>query len=147
ADDQFKGTGEPTTVRDAYGVGSDGAGWGLAVGGVIVCLPEAGGTLYRGDVDHRDRWCGQPHRITDARIPSHHVGRNGFFLGRNSSNKRTCGKDGEMYILAWDEAFADNAGFYEVHVRLTQAPPPPPFDGEIKRGQDGSRSKSDSKKT
>lgn len=147
AKDQFKGTGEATKVRDVYGRDPGSGGWGLAEGGVLVCLPEAGGTLYSGDGDHRERWAGQPRRTTERRNPPKHVGRNGFFLGEKSSNKHTCRKDGDIFILAWDEAYADNAGFYELHVLLTPAPPPPPFGGEVKRAAHGDLPKNGAKKS
>jgi hypothetical protein len=146
AKNEFNGTGEATKFRDVYGRDPGSGGWGLAEGGVLVCLPEAGGTLYSGDGDHRERWAGQPRRTTERRSPPKHVGRNGFFLGEKSSNKHTCRKDGDIFILAWDEAYADNAGFYELHVLLTPAPPPPPFGGEIKRAAHGDLPKTGAKK-
>lgn len=122
--DQLKATDDAQQFRDAFGLADEG-GWGLEEGGVVVCMPQAQGPIYSGDPDHRDHWASQPRRLTDARgLPAWLSGiartHPLFFLGRNTKNTAVCGQDGEAFLLAWDFAFADNAGFYKVFVTVTQ---------------------------
>ncbi len=43
-----------------------------------------------------------------------------FFLGHNVPNVGTCSTGGVAYILAWDSVFTDNAGSYQLFVKLTR---------------------------
>ena len=51
-------------------------------------------------------------------MPAHLYG--SFFprQGYASHNTRTVQQSGQMFVLAWDWQFDDNAGFYKVFVRL-----------------------------
>src|SRR5262249_14724933 len=56
AKDQFKATNAKTKRRDAFGVDPGSGHKARQEGGLLVCLPEAGGTGYSGDGDHKNRW-------------------------------------------------------------------------------------------
>jgi hypothetical protein len=94
---------------------------------VIVCLPQAGGTLYSGDPDHQSRWIqGDGRRDVLKNLPAPLQG-NAFFPVQGSvNNTQTCTVEGQAFILAWDSAFADNAGFYKMFVKLKKGTLPPP---------------------
>jgi hypothetical protein len=122
--DQLKATGDAQQFRDPFGLDPAG-GWGLEEGGVLLCMPQAQGPYYSGDPDHRDHWATQPRRVTDRRgLPAYLAGQARthpfFFLGRSTKNSGVCEQDGEAYLLAWDFAFTDNAGFYKVFVTVSQ---------------------------
>jgi hypothetical protein len=121
---QLKGTNAADKFRDAFGHADEG-GWGLEEGGVVVCLPETQGPYYSGDPDHRDRWASQPQNLDQPRgLPACLKGKFPrdpiFFLSSTQKRKGVCQQDGEAYVLAWDFAYGDNAGFYKVFVTLSQ---------------------------
>jgi len=130
AKDQFKATHAKHTLRDAFGVEPSTGLKAREEGGLLVCLPEAGGTFYSGDGDHKDRWIKADGVRTDDHLPAHIPTGQAFFpvQGNPDFNTRTVQQSGQMYVLAWDWKFDDNAGFYKVFVKLTKGngPPPPP---------------------
>jgi len=128
AKDQFKATNAKTKRRDAFGVDPGSGGKAQQEGGVIVCMPEAGGTFYSGDSDHRGRWIQGDGVRSDDHLPTHIFGAFFPIQGSNDHNTRIAMQSAPMFLLAWDWAFDDNAGFYKVVVKLTKGngPPPPP---------------------
>ena len=126
AKDQFKATGNARELRDAFGVIPDSGGKAQEEGGILVCLPEAGGPFYSGDPDHRNRWVQGDGTRSDDHIPAHIFG--SFFprQGFTSHNTRTVQQSGQMYVVPWDWSFDDNAGFYKVFVKLKKGNGPPP---------------------
>jgi hypothetical protein len=123
----FKGTGAGQKVRDAFGLDPSTKGYALAEGGVIVCMPQGGGTYYSAYTDHRNYWATNPSAVGQPRgLPQVYQSQSNdppfFFIGQapNSPNAHTCTSDNPAFILAWDFAYLDNAGFYEVFVQLTQ---------------------------
>ena len=127
AKDQFKATNAKTKRRDAFGEDPSSGHKAKEEGGLIVCLPEAGGLYYSGDEDHKSRWIKPDGVRTDDHLPAHVFG--GFFplRGDLGHNTRIAGQSGPMYVAAWDWKFEDNAGFYKVFVKLSKGnglPPP-----------------------
>jgi len=120
--------GKPSTgkVRDAFG--KEKGVLRRCEGGILVCMPEAGGPFYRADcIKGEDKG-----ERTDDRLPDHMVNRGAFFpiQGNEPHNTRHAQGDGFLHVIAWDSKFEDNAGFYMVAIRLTRAdalPPPPPL--------------------
>jgi hypothetical protein len=126
--DQFKGTGEATKWRDPFGVEPDTGHKAKQEGGIVVCLPEAGGLYYSGNEDHEERWIKEPGDRIDANRPAHVI--HGFYpiQGNASHNTRTIRTSGEspLYVMAWDHKFGDNAGYYKVFIHIKKGTPPPP---------------------
>jgi hypothetical protein len=114
---ELKGTGAGTKHRDAFGVEP---GTGLKArgeGGVIVCLPDAGGPCYSGDSDHQNRWIKNPGDRIAKNYPPNASG--AFFLVKGGvNNKGQANIAGQVYVLAWDWNFGDNAGYYEVFLHI-----------------------------
>ena len=129
AKDQFKATGSKRELRDAFGAIPNSGGKARQEGGLLVCLPEAGGTFYSGDNDTKSRWVQGTGDRTDDKIPAHIFG--SFFprQGFNDHNTRICQQSGVMYVVPWDWSFDDNAGYYKVYLKLKKGngPPPPPI--------------------
>src|SRR5262249_39781286 len=127
AKDQFKATNAKTKRRDAFGVDPGSGHKAREEGGLLVCLPEAGGIFYSGDGDHKGRWI-KPNGVrTDDHWPAPSFGIFFHIKGNLGHNTRTLQQSGQMYITAWDWKFEDNAGFYKVFVKLTKGnglPPP-----------------------
>jgi hypothetical protein len=118
AKDRFKATNAKTKKRDAFGVDPGSGHKAREEGGVLVCLPEAGGTYYSGDDDHKNRWVQGSGLRTDDKMPQHVYG---SFFPRQAEpvhNTRTVRQGGPMYVVPWDWKFEDNAGFYKVFVKL-----------------------------
>jgi hypothetical protein len=126
AKEQFKATNAKTKRRDTFGVDPGSGHKARQEGGVLVCLPEAGGTLYSGDGDHKDRWVKGDGVRSDEHLPAHVFG--AFFprQGFASHNTRVAQQTGQMYVVPWDWKFEDNAGFYKVFVKLRKGNGPPP---------------------
>jgi hypothetical protein len=124
AKDQFKATNAKHKVRDAFGVDPGSGHKARQEGGLLVSLPEASGTYYSGDNDHKERWIRMPGDRTDANRPPHVVG--AFFLRQSDSlhNTRPLGSNGEVFVTPWDWQFGDNAGYYKAFVLLTRGMPP-----------------------
>jgi hypothetical protein len=133
-----KATGAPEKLRDPFGIQPGTSGFGLEEGGLVVMMPQAGGIYYSGDSNNRSVWATQPRSITAARgCPAYLGPPRGtvvnvntlplFFVGHNAPNSGVCTTDGTAYILAWDFAYGDNTGTYQLVVRVTQgsasAPP------------------------
>src|SRR5262249_22883670 len=127
AKDQFKATNAKILVRDGFGVEPSSGKKAREEGGLLVCMPEAGGTFYSGDDKHKDRWVKGDGTRKDENLPAH-FNYNGFFprQGYADHNTRIARGSGPMYVLAWDYQFDDNAGFYKVFVKLTKGNGPPP---------------------
>ncbi len=127
AQDQFKATNAKTKKRDVYGVETGTGHKARQEGGVLVCLPEARGTFYSGNGDHKERWIKGDGVRTDDHIPAHVFG--SFFPRRESDahNTRTVQQTGQAYLVAWDWKFEDNAGFYRVVVKLKKGNGPGPI--------------------
>jgi hypothetical protein len=127
AREQFKATNAKTKRRDSFGVDPGSGHKAHQEGGLIVCLPEAGGTFYSGNGDHRERWIKGDGVRTDDHIPAHVFGsffpRQGF---TDTHNTRTVQQSGQMFVLPWDWKFEDNAGFYKVFVKLKKGNGLPP---------------------
>jgi hypothetical protein len=116
AKDQFKATNAKTLRRDAFGVDPGSGLKARQEGGLIVCLPEAGGTFYSGDP--KARWIQGNGDRTDDHLPTH---LSGCFFPRQGDvahNTRIVQQSGQMFVLAWDWQFDDNAGFYKVFMHL-----------------------------
>ena len=130
AKDRFKEKQVKTMRRDPFGEDPGTGHKARAEGGVIVSMPEAGQIFYSGNDDHQDRWIKQPGLRDNAHRPDHV--RNAYFLDKRSTtrNRRTARAAGDFVISAWDHEFADNVGFYRLHVLVkrgnTRRPDPQP---------------------
>jgi hypothetical protein len=120
AREQFKATNAKTKRRDAFGVDPSSGHKARQEGGLLVCLPEAGGIFYSGNDDHKDRWIKQNGVRSDDHLPVHVFGAFFPMQGLASHNTRIVQQSGQMYVTAWDHIFGDNAGFYKVFVKLTK---------------------------
>lgn len=126
AKEQFKATNAKTKRRDTFGVDPGSGHKAREEGGILICLPEAGGTFYSGDGDHKDRWIKGDGVRSDEHMPVQVFG--SFFprQGFASHNTRTVQQTGPMYVVPWDWKFEDNAGFYKVFLKLKKGNGPPP---------------------
>jgi hypothetical protein len=143
AKEQFKATNAKTKRRDAFGVDPGSGHKARQEGGLLVCLPEAGGTYYSGDGSHKGRWIKGDSVRTDDHLPPHVYG---SFFPRQAEpvhNTRTARQSGPVFVTAWDWKFEDNAGYYKVFVKLTKGNGP--SDGPIFRKK-GSTSKAKAKR-
>jgi hypothetical protein len=128
ARDQFKATNAKTMLRDAFGVEPSSGLKSRENGGLIVCLPDGGGTYYSGDSDDTERGIQGDGVRSDDHKPAHVSGSFFPIQGDAGHNTRVLKQSGQMYLIPWDYQFDDNAGFYKVFVKLTRGngPPPPP---------------------
>src|SRR5262249_13432799 len=130
AKDQFAATNAKTMIRDAFGVEPTSGDKSRRNGGLLVCLPQAGRTYYSGDWNHEERGIRGDGVRSDVNLPAHIPVSQAFFpiQGNSEQNTRTVRQSGQMFVLAWDYKFDDNAGFYKVFVKLTkgQGKPAPP---------------------
>lgn len=125
AKDQFKGTNQGTDRRDPFGLIPDNHTRAQQEGGIIVCLPEAGGPYYSGNDDNRSWWI-QGNGFRDypnspKHIPFASDGLPACYFpiqGDLQHNTRKIVGGGELYITPWDFAFDDNAGFYKVQIHI-----------------------------
>jgi hypothetical protein len=139
-----KGSGKGTMQRDPYGIVPGSNSYGLDEGGLVVMMPQAGGIYYSGG-GHSPASASLPHVFGQARglpadlapyaniIPL-------YFLGHSVPNGgAVCQNDGVAYVLAWDWAYGDNAGTYQVVVRLTRgngsASPPPSTPAVVRKAR------------
>jgi len=129
------GDNSPGKLRDAFGVEPSTHGYGLEEGGVVVCMPQGNGAYYSSDPNHRSYWASMPSAVGQPRgLPSVYKSESSlvpfFFIGQQNTNTAICQSNNPLYLLAWDFAYGDNIGYYEVVVQLTQAnaiPAPPPI--------------------
>lgn len=128
ARDQFKATNAKTKRRDAFGVDPGSGHKAREEGGVLVALPEAGGPYYSGDDDHTSRWIKPDGTRTPDHLPKHIPIGTAFFLrqGSRSNNTSRVSINGQIYLVAWDWKFTDNAGYYKVFVHIKKGGPPQP---------------------
>jgi hypothetical protein len=119
AQQQFPESERPSKRRDGYGMADDGSK-ARQEGGVIVCEPRAQGIYY--SATDRDYWIQGGGSRNDANQPRHIPVNDAFFLNRHMGPERLHGA-GDLYVCAWDHAFPDNAGFYEVHFILRRRGP------------------------
>jgi hypothetical protein len=125
AREQFKATNAKTKRRDAFGVDPSSGHKARQEGGLLVCLPEAGGIFYSGNSDHKERWIKQNGVRSDDHLPAHVFGSFFPMQGFASHNTRIVQQSGQMYVTAWDHIFEDNAGFYKAFVKLRKGNGPP----------------------
>src|SRR5262249_22839905 len=71
AKELFKATNAKTKRRDAFGVDPGSGHKARQEGGLLVCLPEAGGTFYSGNGDHKERWIKADGVRKDENLPAH----------------------------------------------------------------------------
>ncbi|GAA4305873.1 hypothetical protein [Compostibacter hankyongensis] len=123
--DKLKPTGAAAKKRDAFGVEPGSGLKAREEGGVLVCLPQAGGTFTSGDDDHTGRWIKKPGDRVPENYPPHVYG--SFFLrqGDSANNRQQATISGQVYLLAWDWKFEDNAGYYQVFVHVKKGVLPP----------------------
>ena len=83
-------------------------------GGIVVCLPEYGGTVYANDETHAVRSAAGG-RVVQSGATGY------FFPGRTlASRTRTITSGGVMRITVFDGNHSDNAGSYEVKFTITR---------------------------
>ena len=88
---------------------------------MLICKPEAHGIYYSGE-DARF-WIKEPGNRIDSHRPQH-MGRNANFIRRGMGPTRSR-RGGDLFLVAWDFEFSDNAGFYELHVIMRRGDLPP----------------------
>ncbi len=115
AKSRFKEKQVRTKCRDPFGVDPASGHKARQEGGLLISMPEAGQNFYSGNGDHKERWIKEPGTRDDAHRPAHV--KNAFFL-RTGRDTRTATRDGDLTIYAWDHAFADNFGFYRLHILM-----------------------------
>jgi hypothetical protein len=127
AQEQFKGTGNPSKGRDGFGMQTDDRrDFAEKEGGVVICLPNSMGPLYSnlGEIESDES-------RADEFLPEHMRDANGspmgFFpiRGNRAHNTRWLYGDSPIRLLAWDSNFRDNTGHYYVTLRLSRGELPP----------------------
>jgi hypothetical protein len=118
AEREFENKGERVLIRDAFGIEPSSQNSAKREGGVVISLPAAGGPYYSGSDKKFNLRSNEPRR--DSERPAHVEF--GFFLVRGDADhmSRPVGSNGEIYLVAWDHKFQDNAGFYQVRLTLTR---------------------------
>lgn len=111
---------KPDKERDAWGETKDG-GYAVDEGGVLVCLPQAGGSLHQNDIK-LDNDAG-----SNGRLPKYYPQGKAFFPCNLPGGLlyAEATKPGTAYILAYDSKFEDNQGVYNLEVcvlRPSKAP-------------------------
>lgn len=129
AQDQFKEKQVKTKVRDAFGEDPGSHHKARQEGGVLVCAPTAFGILSSGEDEKY--WIKPPGNRIDANRPDHVRKTKSFFL-RRGMGEQTFQGAGDVFLVAWDHAFSDNFGFYELHVIMKRGsgkvPKPDPVE-------------------
>ena len=107
--------------RDGYGQDPGTGDYGKHEGGIIVCMPEAGGVLYATSENYLASGSKK-----DSRLPKYFSDnvkeKNSFFPSREKGGmmKATADKDGTIFIIVFDNKFVDNAGTYQIKLILTR---------------------------
>ena len=109
--------------RDPWGHDPGTKHYAKHEGGLIVCMPSANGALYaRTDDPIADR------AKTEGRKPAYfpkHVKEKHSFLPcdcEDGQKSAVATQDGVITILAYDEKFSDNAGWYEIKLTIERQP-------------------------
>jgi hypothetical protein len=133
AKDRFKEKKVKTKVRDAFGEDPGSGHKARQEGGVVVSLPTGATTqnFISGNSDHKERWIKEPGTRDAKHQPDHMKGRGAFFLQSGSTNKGKATADGDIIIYSWDHQFADNFGFYRLHVLLERGDGKLPDPGPV----------------
>jgi len=123
--DAFPGT-KGNKNRDAYGQDPGGdlsdGNYAKEEGGIIVCMPEANGTLYATP----DTYLADGAK-KNGRLPAYFSKKvkdcNSFFLSNKPGGQMqaTATKSGHVHILAFDSDFSDNQGVYNIGVVVVRA--------------------------
>lgn len=110
-----------TKVRDGWGQANDG-GYAIDEGGVLVCLPQAGGPLYHDDFKLADN-------ASKGRLTKFYPQGKAFFPCNLDGGTLylQASEAGTAYLLAYDskDAFKDNQGAYNIEawvMRPSQMP-------------------------
>jgi len=122
AQDRFKEKQVRSKVRDPYGVDPGSQHQARQEGGILFCRPEAHGIYYSGKDEKF--WIKKPGNRIDSHRPEH-LGQNANFIRRGMGPTRSR-RGGDLYLVAWDHVFSDNAGFYELHVIMRRGDLPEP---------------------
>ena len=102
--------------RDGYGQDENG-NYARNEGGVIVCMPAAGGPMYAHDRNHLRPGAESEGRLDKFLSPD--MRGKCFFPTRDElGQERKVARDGILYVLAFDRDFKDNAGGYEVSLLI-----------------------------
>eukprot|EP01084_Bolivina_argentea_P213789 363001_1 len=107
--------------RDGYGQDPGTDDYAKNEGGIIVCMPKAGGALYATDENHLQSGAKQ-----NGRLPKYFsqnvINLNSFFPCNKSGGQMlaTAKQDGVLHIIAFDQKFSDNGGTYEVKINITR---------------------------
>ena len=84
--------------RDGYSGNLDGGGTATEEGGIIICLPAAGGPTYAKTIKR----------------PDNGGKKKGCFFPTRNGREITIAEGGVLSVVAFDSNYADNAGRYEV---------------------------------
>ena len=104
--------------RDGYGRKlDDGGNFAKEEGGIVVCVPQAGGPMYAHSGNH---FKNEKARSIDNLKKGSEMKGNCFFPTR-AREKRALKAGGILYIYAFDRNYRDNAGSYEVKFRIERS--------------------------
>ena len=108
--------------RDGYGKDMDGD-FATDEGGIVVCMPSAHGPMYANDDNHLDSDAQSEGRL-EKHVSTEMNGRC-FFPARvdDGTMGKSAKEPGALYILAFDSEYGDNAGSYQVKVRIIRSRP------------------------
>ena len=113
--------------RDAYGRQLDDGRFAEEEGGIVICMPVAGGPMYSHDANHftregearpqegqpvRDDWRGMK---PESEMPG-----KCFPVARGKTTYNVKGS-GVLHVYAFDHNYRDNAGSYEIKFRIERA--------------------------
>ena len=111
--------GDGGLPRDGYGRDMNG-NFAREEGGIIVCMPSAHGPMYANEKNHLDGDMEDVGRL--KRFVKPHMQKKCFFPVRigDGMMQEYAREPGVVYILAFDSKYGDNAGSYEVKLRITR---------------------------
>ena len=115
--------------RDGYGRDMDG-NYAQNEGGLAICLPAAPGPMYANEKNYLEDSAGTYGRFDNYIKPDSDMKGRCFFptrMARMNNNiseepnmRKTAAANGTLYIFAFDSNYRDNAGAYEVKLRINR---------------------------
>lgn len=107
--------------RDGFGQDPGTNDYAKDEGGIIVCMPKAGGAIYASSENQLKGGAKK-----NGRLPKYFSNsikdKNSFFPCRNKGGKMSAkaSQDGTLNLIAFDQKFEDNAGSYSVKLVITR---------------------------
>ena len=110
--------GQRGKIRTGYGEKMSGS-YARKEGGILVCMPQAHGSIYATDRNHLDKDAERNGRLHKY-VPLHNQGKC-FFPYPDGSMEGRATDDGTVHVLTFDKDHMDNDGAYDVEFTIIRA--------------------------